>query len=267
MGSLKNIKGIFLDLGGTLLYPPSGSFMFSAFAKRYFPGDKLRALPPEQVRAAGERAWRALESQPLVLTMEEEHALFLAYYTMLSQELSLGLSAAELKAVADDKVYNKTENMRLFDDTAETLRALSGKYRLGIISDTWPSILPELEHFGILHYFDCVTFSYQLGALKPDPKMYRDALEKMGLPPEQTLFVDDSRKNLDGAAALGIVPVQICAGEWSPSLDRAFSIDRLQAAGGTGPEPAPLEGREIRQISKISQLLALLDEEALSWIP
>lgn len=41
--------------------------------------------------------------------------------------------------------------------------------------------------------------------------MYRDALEKMGLPPEETIFVDDSTGNLRGAAALGIQPVLIQA--------------------------------------------------------
>ncbi|WP_322173407.1 HAD family hydrolase [Acutalibacter caecimuris] len=261
METLKNIRGIFLDLGGTLLYPPSGSFSFSDFAKPYFPGDKLRALPPEQVRAAGNRARQALENQALVLTMEEEYGIFLRYYTMLSQALSLDLSDDVLRAITDDKVYNKVDNMRLFDDTMETLQALSGKYKLGIISDTWPSIMPELEYLGILPYFHCATFSYQLGTLKPDPKMYQDALAKMGLPPEQTLFVDDNLKNLEGAAALGIVPVQICAGEWSPSLDKVFGIDRLQATGQPEPEPAPLSIGAIRKISRISQLLNILEEE------
>ena len=41
--------------------------------------------------------------------------------------------------------------------------------------------------------------------------MYQDALEKMGLPPEETIFVDDSTGNLQGAAALGIQPVLIQA--------------------------------------------------------
>ena len=78
------------------------------------------------------------------------------------------------------------------------------------ISDTWPSIVPQLEHAGILPYFDCLTFSYQLGLFKPDPQLFRDALTKMGLPAGETVFVDDLVKNLESAAALGIHPVLSC---------------------------------------------------------
>lgn len=261
MQSLQNIRGIFLDLGGTLLYPPSGSFMFSDFAKRYFPPDRLRAMPPEKVKAAKDRAAqeRAAEHSRPILSIEEEHEIFLRYYRVLSAELELGLSERDIKAVADDKVFNKDDNYRLFDDTVRTLDALHGKYKLGIISDTWPSIVPLLEHFGILKYFGCTTFSYELGTLKPDPKMFRDALAKMGLPPEQTLFVDDNPKNCQGAAQLGIVPIQICAESvWQPDMDKSYGIDHVQAAGRETSMPAP--PKSLCRISRISGLLDILEE-------
>lgn len=261
MQSTQNIHGIFLDLGGTLLYPPSGSFMFSDFAKQYFPPDRLRALPQEKVKAAKDRAAqeRAVEHSRPILAIEEEHEIFLRYYTVLSAELGLGLSETEVKAVADDKVYNKDDNYRLFDDTIKTLNALHGKYKLGIISDTWPSIVPLLEHFDILKYFDCTTFSYELGTLKPDPRMFQDALSKMGLPPEQTMFVDDNPKNCEGAAQLGIVPVQICAESvWQPDTDKSYGIDHVQAVGQDIAIPTPQES--LCRIRKISGLLDILEE-------
>lgn len=262
----KRIKGVFLDLGGTLLYPPSGSFMFSHFAKRYFSPEKLAALPPGQVAAAKSRAAeeRAAERSRPVLTVEEEYQIFLRYYTVLAGELGLSLTDAELAAVADDKVNNKDDNYRLFDDTLKTLKALHGKYRLGIISDTWPSIVPLLEHFDILKYFFCTTFSYELGTLKPDPRMFQDALSKMGLPPEQTVFVDDNLKNCEGAAQLGIVPVQICAkSAWRPELDKSYGIDHVQAAGRDIAAPAPQAG--LCRIDRISGLLDVLDREGAGW--
>ncbi len=259
MNKLQNVKGVFWDLGGTLLYPPSGSFMFSDLAKKYFAPEKLRALPPRRVKAAEAKAWQALHQNPLVLAMEEEYRVFLTYYTALSEELELGLGTAQLEEVARDKIYNKTDNYRLFDDSIETLRALHGKYRLGIISDTWPSIVPVLEQFDALRYFDFATYSFELGAVKPDPRMYRDALEKMGLPAGETVFVDDTLKNLHGAAALGIQTVQICAGRWSPSLDRTFGIDGVQAAEQAPEAAGAPEGQEPPRITKISQLLELLD--------
>lgn len=207
MEKLKNIKGIFLDLGGTLLYPPSGSWMFSKLAYQYFPKEKLET--PAAVTAMRE-AQAELEKDHLIGSIEREYEQFYRYYESLAGALpELGLTEADLRKITEDKIYNKPDNYRLFDDTPATLEALHGKYKLGIISDTWPSIVPVLEHFDILKYFDCVTYSYELGIFKPDPKMYQDALAKMGLPAEQTLFVDDLPKNLEGARLQGINPVLI----------------------------------------------------------
>ena len=65
--------------------------------------------------------------------------------------------------------------------------------------------------FGLTPYFDCFTFSFELGCFKPDRRMYEDALAKMGLPPEECAFIDDGVKNLQGAQAAGIQPVLITA--------------------------------------------------------
>lgn len=207
MEKLKDIKGIFLDLGGTLIYPPSGDWRFSKLAYQYFPKEKLET---PAAAAILREAQIELEKDHLIGGMEQEYEKFYRYYKTLAEALpELGLAKADLEKVTEDKVYNKPDNYRLFDGVSATLEALRGKYKLGILSDTWPSIVPALEYMDILKYFDCVTYSYELNAFKPDPKMYQDALGKMGLPPEQTLFVDDLPKNVEGARAHGINPVLI----------------------------------------------------------
>ena len=57
--------------------------------------------------------------------------------------------------------------------------------------------------------------------------MYRDALEKMGLPPEETVFVDDGVENLQGARELGIQPVLIRAKPEAEFCDNIPSIRRI----------------------------------------
>ena len=232
MEKLKHITGIFFDLGGTLLYPPSGSWMFSDLAYRYFPRE---ALGSPQAAPMMEEAGRVLHSDHLLTGLDEEYQRFLQYYTTVAKGLGLSLTQEELGLVTRDKL-DKRGNYRLFDDTKATLKALRGRYRLGIISDTWPSIVPQLEYMDILRYFDCATYSFALGTLKPDPRMYEDALEKMGLPAEETLFVDDLPKNLEGARAAGIHPVLIRALPGAP----------------VAPEGVPV-------IETISGLLDLLD--------
>lgn len=222
------VRGIFFDLGWTLLYPPSGDWMFSDFARRYFSEEALNALPGERVQAAREAGTDLLNRSHLMSSMEEEYTQFLRYYTLLAEALpELGLTERDLKLITEDKVYNQADNYRLFPDSIETLESLSGKYRLGIISDTWPSIVPVLEGFGILPYFDSITYSYTLGVYKPDPRMYRDALQKMGLPPEETVFIDDGTDNLRGAQEAGIQPVLIRAKPDAETCDNMAQISRI----------------------------------------
>jgi len=55
-----------------------------------------------------------------------------------------------------------------------------------------------------LSRFDVLVWSYQLGIAKPDPKIYRYALEKLGTQLEETLFIDDRQVNVEAAIALGM---------------------------------------------------------------
>jgi 2-haloacid dehalogenase len=58
--------------------------------------------------------------------------------------------------------------------------------------------------FPFLQRFRHVAVSGRLKMGKPDPRIYRHLLELGGLDPRRTVFVDDSAKNVDAAAALGL---------------------------------------------------------------
>ncbi len=107
------------------------------------------------------------------------------------------------------------------------MERLRGSYKLGVISDTWPSVETILRHGGIYDYFDTLTFSCFLGTYKPDERMYLDAIKKIGLPPGETVFIDDYEDNLDGAARCGIQPVLITTSPYEKNTGRYPSISRL----------------------------------------
>jgi HAD superfamily hydrolase (TIGR01509 family) len=52
--------------------------------------------------------------------------------------------------------------------------------------------------------FDAVVISDQVGLRKPDPEIFKLTAAKLGLPPSECLFVDDTKHNLPGAAGLGM---------------------------------------------------------------
>jgi len=57
---------------------------------------------------------------------------------------------------------------------------------------------------GFLEHFDQVTFSYELGVIKPEPEIYHYAVQGLGIAPEEALFLDDRPENVAGARAIGM---------------------------------------------------------------
>lgn len=90
--------------------------------------------------------------------------------------------------------------------------------RTGILSNMGDSVLTSiLKEFKWLEQFDALVWSFQLNMAKPDPKIYLHALEQLSARPEETLFLDDRRVNVDAAIALGMKSLEFS------------TIDRLRA--------------------------------------
>ena len=206
---LENKKVIFLDVGYTLDYPASGEWMLT---NKFYEivGDRINGKDHDEIWKARNEGIRFLEENHLLKTMEEEEEQYTEFYSIVSKELGLGLSLNELKEIANDRTYNM-ENYLTYPGTVEAVKELSESFKLGIISDTWPSITPQLEHIGVMKYITFETYSCFLGVFKPDEKMYMDALSKCGVPASETVFIDDRIANLEGAARLGITPILITA--------------------------------------------------------
>lgn len=66
--------------------------------------------------------------------------------------------------------------------------------------------VPETIDF--LPYMDGGIFSSDVNLLKPDPRIYRLLCERYHVKPEQCLFIDDRKENVDGAIAVGMKSVQ-----------------------------------------------------------
>ena len=77
--------------------------------------------------------------------------------------------------------------------------------RTGILSNLPRTLGQKLRaDAGFLNHFDQVTFSYELGVIKPEPEIYRHAIHGLGVEPAEALFLDDRPDNVEGARAAGI---------------------------------------------------------------
>ena len=94
----------------------------------------------------------------------------------------------------------------------EFLQMLSLKYRLFLLSNTDEIHIEKFQHkAGLSFYrdfyqcFEQVYFSFELGMRKPDAEIFNYVINKHGLSPKRTLFVDYNKENTDVAESLGLM--------------------------------------------------------------
>jgi FMN phosphatase YigB (HAD superfamily) len=190
------IEVVLFDLGGTLIDYPQPSWhvmlgqcaggVYGFFAKPESERPRRAADVPEPHEAHALRG----PSRP---GMPWSHRLMLALRRMVRS-----LSGRTLPRIAEACARPIVAPGHLFEDTLPTLRALKARgYRLGLISNTpWgtPDYLwaSQLERFGLDVFFEVRLFSSHIGFRKPDPRIFRLAMDRMSTTPDRTLYVGDT---------------------------------------------------------------------------
>lgn len=102
-------------------------------------------------------------------------------------------------------------------------RAKAAGVKTGLLSNSWGARTYPQELLAEL--FDVLVISGELGCRKPEQRIYDIAVERMALPAEQLVFVDDLPGNLKPARAMGILTiVHRDAAETVPELERALGL-------------------------------------------
>jgi epoxide hydrolase-like predicted phosphatase len=84
------------------------------------------------------------------------------------------------------------------------IRTLKPRYKTGVISNAWGQLDELLAEWEIADAFDVVIGSGDEGIMKPDPAIFRLALERLGIEPGEAVFIDDFIENIQGARAVGM---------------------------------------------------------------
>jgi glucose-1-phosphatase len=86
----------------------------------------------------------------------------------------------------------------------EYIRSLRGKYKTGLISNAWSDLRDFVVREKFEDAFDKMIISAEVGAVKPEPKIFQIALEHFGVKPKEAVFVDDFYINIEGCEKVGI---------------------------------------------------------------
>jgi len=94
------------------------------------------------------------------------------------------------------------------------LEDLRGRHRLLALSNTNPIHFAMLkEAYPLLRHFDGYVLSYQVGASKPEAKIFREAIAQAQCSPDECFFTDDLLVNVEAARAHGMDAVQFLSAE------------------------------------------------------
>lgn len=124
--------------------------------------------------------------------------------------------------LTDDQIRDAINALLLSyrKEALQTLKSIKHKYRLYLLSNTnsihlqrFTQIYKEQIGEGSLDdYFDKAYYSHETGYRKPDKEAYEIVLKVNNLSPPETLFIDDSVKNIEGAKALGLQTILLKEG-------------------------------------------------------
>lgn len=87
---------------------------------------------------------------------------------------------------------------------ATVCRLRTQGYRVAMLSNTNPDHANVIAQMGYYDFFCPVLLSYRIGTEKPDPRAYHILLQKLNLPPESVVFIDNTPENVEAAEKLGI---------------------------------------------------------------
>ena len=85
------------------------------------------------------------------------------------------------------------------------VRKVGKKYKIGILSDNYKQLQEFIQkEYRLDKIFDAMVFSNLEGIKKPDPRIFRLAAKRLAVNPEECLFIDDKKKNVDAARMVGM---------------------------------------------------------------
>jgi putative hydrolase of the HAD superfamily len=121
-------------------------------------------------------------------------------------------SAFSADSQTEDKIKNiirdRQNKSRLNRELILWFSALKQKgFKVGILSNYTTDLTDKLKLAGIYDLVDAVVVSSEIGFQKPDREAFSVLFERLGVLPEETIFIDDASRSLEKAPEIGYYPI------------------------------------------------------------
>jgi HAD superfamily hydrolase (TIGR01509 family) len=153
------------------------------------------SLTPQEV-------WSAIEKDPRWLDWQEGRISPRDWHLHLTKRLSASLTFEQF-----GEVWNRALDPNPIQSES-FLEKLSKNYRLALLSNTDPIHMSNEEaRFSFFRFFPIRIYSHQVGASKPDPLIYREALRACKVRAEEAVYIDDVPAYAEAAQRLGMTGI------------------------------------------------------------
>jgi putative hydrolase of the HAD superfamily len=148
----------------------------------------------------------------------------------ICRELDVPVTGEQIERVGRIRYDYTFKNIKPRPDAVATLTALKSQgYKTGLISDCTAETPVAWQFSPLAPLFDVTVFSCRAGVKKPDPRIYRIALEKLAVKAPDCLYIGDgSSRELTGASGVGLKAVIIRAPD---EVADAHTIEREEWRG------------------------------------
>jgi putative hydrolase of the HAD superfamily len=205
------IKAVFFDLYFTLIcYDPPQEEIEAGLLHNFgitVSPDALR----KPLAKANDMIYQAMSQRPLnQRSREEVMALYAQYHRNILKEAGIAAEESVFMGLVKGMLEAKYK-LALYDDVNPTLDLLKKrKLTTGLISNIERNMAGALDELGLSAKLDVVVTSQDAGATKPKPEIFRFALQKAGLEPDEAIYVGDQYEiDVLGAKSVGMKGILI----------------------------------------------------------
>ncbi len=171
------------------------------------------SLTPEEV-------WSAIEKDPCWLDWQEGRISPRDWHLHVTKRLGASLTFEQFT-----EVWNRALDPNPIQSES-FLEKLSKKYRLALLSNTDSIHMTEEEaRFPFFRFFPVRIYSFRVGASKPDPVIYREALRACRVRAEEAVYIDDIGAYAEAAQRLGMTGLVFRSPQQLQSDLRALGVE------------------------------------------
>lgn len=217
------IKGVLIDWGGVLTTALSEAIAEWLAADRIdvpHYRDVMTRMVAQAYRADGHGDAETAARTNLIHALERGEVEVAEFERALAERLR---TVDGGRPVAEGMISRMFAAFRPVEPMYDMLRAArAAGLRTCLVSNSWGA---EYPREGWDEVFDGVVISGEVGMRKPEHRIFRHALEVIGLPPEQCVFIDDIEANIVAAREVGIAGIHhVDPGTTLAELERMLRI-------------------------------------------